>query len=52
VCVNSQGFITFFDGSNKMEGANLALVLTDAQRSQGKQVTLYAGGAINSVEIN
>ena len=52
VCVNSQGFITFFDGSNKMEGVNLALILTDAQSSQGKQVTLYAGGAINSVEIN
>jgi hypothetical protein len=52
VCVNSQGFITFFDGSNKMEGVNLALILTDAQSSQGKQVTLYAGGAINSIDIN
>jgi prepilin-type N-terminal cleavage/methylation domain-containing protein len=52
VCVNSQGFITFFDGSNKMEGINLALILTDAQSSQGKQVTLYAGGAINSIDIN
>jgi Tfp pilus assembly protein FimT len=52
VCVNSQGFITFFDGSNKIEGVNLALILTDAQSSQGKQVTLYAGGAINSIDIN
>lgn len=52
VCVNSQGFVTFFDGSNKMEGVNLALILTDAQSSQGKQVTLYAGGAIDSVDIN
>jgi hypothetical protein len=47
VCINSQGFITFFDGSNKMNGANLAIVLTNTKTSQANQVTLYAGGAIN-----
>ena len=52
VCVNSRGFVTFFDGSNKMGGANLALVLTDAQTSQGTQVTLYAGGAMDSIDIH
>jgi len=52
VCVNSQGFITFFDGSNKMNGANLAVVLTNTKTSQANQVTLYAGGAIDSVDIN
>ena len=52
VCVNSQGFITFFDGSNKMNDANLAVVLTNAKTSQANQVTLYPGGAIDSVDIN
>ena len=52
VCVNSQGFVTFFDGSNKMNGANLAVVLTNTKTSQANQVTLYAGGAIDSVDIN
>lgn len=52
VCINSQGFITFFDGSNKMNGANLAVVLTNAKTSQVNQVTLYAGGAMDSVDIN
>ena len=47
VCLNSQGFVTFFDGSNKMNGANLSIVLTNTQTSQGKQVMLYPGGAIN-----
>ncbi|MFM7441980.1 MAG: hypothetical protein ACKO2V_25845 [Snowella sp.] len=52
VCVSSQGFVTFFDGSNKMNGANLAVVLTNTKTSQANQVTLYAGGAIDSVDIN
>ena len=52
VCVNSQGFITFFDGSNKMNGTNLALVLTNTKTSQANQVTLYSGGAMDSVDIN
>lgn len=52
VCVNSQGFITFFDGSNKMNGANLAVVLTNTKTSEANQVTLYPGGAMDSVDIN
>ena len=52
VCVNSQGFITFFDGSNKMNGANLAVVLTNTKTSEANQVTLYSGGAMDSVDIN
>ena len=46
-CFGSQGFVTFFNGSTKVN-TNLDLTLTNSRGNETKTITVYQGGAVNA----
>ncbi len=46
-CFSSRGFVTFFNGSTKVN-SNLELTLSHSRRNETKTIVVYQGGAIDA----